>query len=81
MFRMGWSGDIAMKDQESKISEIIEMAWCDKTSFDDIFEVTGLSETETINVMRTHLKPNSFKLWRKRVFGRKSKHKKLKDSM
>ena len=56
--------------------EIIELAWCDKTSFDSIKQQTGLSEPEVIEVMRTHLKPSSFKLWRKRVTGRKTKHAK-----
>ncbi len=55
-------------------SEIIDMAWCDKTSFDDIFTITGLSEKDVILIMRNNLKPNSFKLWRKRVTGRKAKH-------
>lgn len=58
------------------ISEIIEMAWCDKTSFEDIKKLTGLSEPETISIMRKNLKPSSFCLWRKRVSGRISKHKK-----
>lgn len=57
--------------------EIIDMAWCDKTSFDDIFEITGLKEAEVIQIMRSNLKPNSFRLWRKRVTGRKAKHRKL----
>ena len=59
------------------ISEVIEMAWCDKTSFDDIKLITGLSERDVIQVMRQNLKPSSFKLWRKRVSGRKAKHKML----
>lgn len=57
-------------------SEIIEMAWCDKTAFDDIEAVTGLSESDTIALMRKTLKPSSFRMWRKRVSGRLSKHKK-----
>lgn len=56
------------------ISEIIEMAWCDKTSFDDIFVITGLHESDVITLMRRHLKISSFKMWRKRVSGRKAKH-------
>ena len=59
------------------IGEIIEMAWCDKTSFDDIKICTGLSEPEVIKIMRANLKTSSFKMWRKRVTGRKAKHKKL----
>ena len=38
-------------------SEIIEMAWCDKTSFDDIKAITGLAESEVIRIMRQNLKP------------------------
>lgn len=66
-----------MTNRNHSNDEIIEMAWCDKTSFDDIQEITGLSESEVINIMRLNLKPNSFKLWRKRVSGRKAKHRKL----
>tara|TARA_Y100000768_G_scaffold387194_1_gene377639 strand:- start:312 stop:509 length:198 start_codon:yes stop_codon:yes gene_type:complete len=55
--------------------EIIEMAWCDKTSFNDISSFYNLNESEVIKVMRKNLKPSSFKIWRKRVYGRKSKHK------
>ena len=65
-----------MSDHPTHISEIIEMAWCDKTSFDDIHICTGLSESQIIKLMRSHLKPSSFRLWRKRVTGRKTKHKK-----
>jgi len=66
-----------MSDNPKNISEIIEMAWCDKTSFDDIHAQTGFSEAEVIKVMRSNLKPSSFRLWRKRVTGRKAKHKKI----
>ncbi|WP_343561824.1 TIGR03643 family protein [Kiloniella sp. b19] len=65
----------------SAVSELIELAWCDKTSFEDIRHQTGLSETETLLIMRRNLKPSSFRLWRKRVTnrnagGRISKHRK-----
>ena len=60
--------------QPYPIDEIIEMAWCDKTSFDQIHALTGLSEQDVITIMRTHLKPRSFRLWRERVTGRASKH-------
>jgi uncharacterized protein (TIGR03643 family) len=53
------------------------MAWCDKTSFDNIKDITGLAEQDVIKIMRSSLKPTSFRLWRKRVSGRSSKHKKL----
>ena len=62
-------------EDASQISEIIEMAWCDKTSFEDIYAITGLSEREIINIMRTALKTSSFRKWRARTRGRKTKHR------
>ena len=58
-------------------SEIIEMAWCDKTSFDSIEAITGKPEKEVIALMRRSMKPSSFRMWRKRVSGRAQKHEKL----
>ncbi|MEX0722517.1 MAG: TIGR03643 family protein [Gracilimonas sp.] len=51
-------------------SRIIEMAWEDRTPFDAIEFQFGLSEGETIELMRSEMKSSSFKLWRKRVSGR-----------
>jgi len=64
-------------DNKIHTDEIIEMAWCDKTSFDDIHTLTGLTESNVIKLMRSSLKPRSFRLWRKRVSGRITKHTKL----
>lgn len=64
-----------MKTVSPSTSEIIGLAWCDKTSFDDIYMQTGLSESEVIEVMRQHLKPSSFRMWRRRVTGRVTKHR------
>ena len=61
------------------IDRIIEMAWEDRTTFDAIFSVYGLNESGVISMMRKHLKPSSFKLWRKRVSGRKTKHQAKRD--
>ena len=58
------------------IDNIIHMAWADDISFDKIKAESGLSEAEIIKIMRSKLKASSFKLWRKRVSGRKSKHEK-----
>ena len=55
-------------------SEIVAMAWDDETSFDNIKAQSGLSEPEVIKIMRSHMKPSSFRMWRKRVSGRASKH-------
>ena len=59
------------------VNNIIEMAWCDKTSFDSIKLQTNLSEKEVIKIMRSNLKKTSFQVWRERVYGRKAKHAKI----
>jgi|TARA_B100000073_G_C23472679_1_gene468162 uncharacterized protein (TIGR03643 family) len=59
---------------DSDINRIIEMAWEDRTTFDAIESQFGISEQEVKKLMRGYLKPSSYKLWRKRVNGRKTKH-------
>lgn len=61
-----------------KKDRIIEMAWEDRTTFDAILAQFGLKEQEVINLMRTEMKLSSFKMWRARVQGRKTKHAKLR---
>lgn len=56
------------------INRVIEMAWEDRTPFEAIAFQYGLSESEVITVMRQHMKPSSFRMWRKRVSGRSTKH-------
>ena len=56
------------------LDRIIEMAWEDRTPFEAIELQFGLSEPQVIAVMRQQMKASSFKLWRKRVRGRKTKH-------
>jgi uncharacterized protein (TIGR03643 family) len=60
------------------IDRIIEMAWEDRTTFEAIRFQFGLLEQEIIDLMRREMKPSSFRLWRKRVQGRKTKHEKLR---
>lgn len=60
------------------ISRIIEMAWEDRTPFAAIEHNYGLSEADVIVLMRSQLKPSSFRLWRKRVTGRQTKHAALR---
>ena len=56
------------------IDRIIEMAWEDRTPFEAIELQFGLSEQQTIQLMRREMLPSSFKRWRKRVQARKTKH-------
>lgn len=58
---------------------IIEMAWEDRTTFEAILLQFGLKEQEVIDLMRTEMKASSFRMWRKRVQGRKTKHEKLRN--
>ena len=62
-------------DEVSK-DRIIEMAWEDRTPFEAIKLQFGLKEQDVIELMRKNISRNSFKLWRKRVKGRKTKHQK-----
>ena len=61
--------------QEEDLNRLIEMAWQDRVSFDTIKELYGFTENEVKNMMRELLKRSSFKMWRKRVQGRATKHK------
>lgn len=69
-----------MKENSTIESEIIALAWADDVSFDDIKKRHGLTEADVILLMRRSLKRRSFKLWRERVSGRKTKHRKLLQS-
>jgi uncharacterized protein (TIGR03643 family) len=53
---------------------VIQMAWEDRTSFDAIERQFGLSPGDVIHLMRSELKPSSFRLWRERTAGRGTKH-------
>ena len=60
------------------ISAVIQMAWEDRTTFETIMERIGISESDVIKIMRSELKPDSFKLWRQRMKGRATKHRALR---
>ena len=64
--------------KEIQIDRIIEMAWEDRTPFEAIKFQFGISEQETIEIMRSEMKPSSFRMWRERVQGRSTKHAKLR---
>ena len=59
---------------EADISRIIEMAWEDRTAFEAIEAQFGLNESAVVALMRRHMKPSSFRMWRKRTAGRVTKH-------
>ena len=67
-----------IKLEDIAIDRVIEMAWEDRTTFEAIEYQFGLKEQEVINLMRKQMKLKSFKLWRERVQGRKTKHEKLR---
>lgn len=61
------------------IDRIVEMAWEDRTPFAAIETQYGLQEKQVIAIMRREMKTSSFKMWRKRVTGRETKHLKQRD--
>lgn len=62
-----------------EIDRIIEMAWEDRTSFEAIKIQFDINQDEVIKIMRSTLKNKSFRIWRKRTKGRKTKHRKIND--
>jgi len=60
------------------ISEVIKMAWEDRTTFETIEEKIGIKESEVIRLMRSEMTLSSFKMWRERMRGRKTKHRQLR---
>jgi uncharacterized protein (TIGR03643 family) len=69
-----YNGHMKKELTAQDIDRIVEMGWEDRTPFDAIKLQFGLKEQEVISIMRRNMKPSSFKLWRKRVQGRKTKH-------
>lgn len=71
--------DNAAVDQTT-IDRVIQMAWEDRTTFDAIERQFGLNESAVIRLMRQSMKASSFKMWRRRVTGRKTKHQALRSA-
>lgn len=62
------------------LSLVIEMAWQDQVPFEALQLQFGFSEAAVIALMRTQLKRGSFRLWRARMTGRRSKHLSLRSA-
>jgi uncharacterized protein (TIGR03643 family) len=71
---------VSLKLSAEDVSRVIEMAWEDRTPFEAIVLNFGLHEPQVIKLMRTHLKSGSFRAWRTRVNGRKTKHLALRST-
>lgn len=63
---------------EAELSRIVEMAWEDRTPFEAIEIQFGLNESAVVDLMRAQMKPSSFRMWRKRMSGRITKHAALR---
>lgn len=57
---------------------VIQMAWEDRTPFEAIKIQFGLTEDQVVKLMRLNLTKQSWKRWRERVNGRKTKFLKLR---
>jgi uncharacterized protein (TIGR03643 family) len=72
--------DLTAHLSEADRSRLIEMAWEDRTPFEMIRLQYGMTEASVIDFMRNNMKKSSFKMWRKRMKGRGTKHLALKTS-
>ena len=61
------------------IDRVLEMAWEDRTTFESIELQFGLQEKQVIALMRREMQASSFRMWRKRVTGRGTKHATRRD--
>jgi uncharacterized protein (TIGR03643 family) len=59
---------------EEERDRIIQMAWEDRTPFEAITAQFRLKEKDVITLMRSQLQPSSFRLWRRRMKARRTKH-------
>lgn len=69
---------VAIIITDTDTDRVIEMAWEDRTPFEAIEMQFGLMEKEVIELMRTAMKPSSFRMWRQRMQGRTTKHSSLR---
>jgi uncharacterized protein (TIGR03643 family) len=65
---------LALSLGEESLSRVVEMAWEDRTAFEAIEAQFGLNEAAVIALMRHTMLPSSFRMWRKRMAGRRTKH-------
>jgi uncharacterized protein (TIGR03643 family) len=71
---------MALPELDSEtIDRVIEMAWEDRTTFEAIALQFDLSEAQVIELMRREMKASSFRMWRKRVTNRATKHLQKRD--
>ncbi len=83
---MSRNGDIAVTAvssslSEASISRIVEMAWEDRTAFEAIAAQFGLNESTVVALMRRQMRPSSFRMWRKRMAARTTKHVALRGAV
>lgn len=65
---------------EEDRDRIIQMAWEDRTPFEAIEFQFRLKEKDVIEFMRRHLRSSSFRLWRRRMKARHTKHASRRDT-
>ncbi len=74
------SYDLFQKLTIVDVSRVVEMAWEDRTPFEAIEEQFNLREPHVIYLMRRELQKGAFRVWRKRVSSRKTKHRTLRST-
>ena len=76
MAELNLNFQMILGDQEK--DRIIQMAWEDRTPFEAIEFQFGLKEKDVIAFMRANSLPSSFRMWRKRMAARRTKHAALR---
>ena len=71
-----YTNNLELRSNFNDYDRIIEMAWEDRTPFEALEKQFKIKENDVRKIMRSNLKESSFRLWRKRVKGRKTKHQK-----
>ena len=64
-----------------QLDRIIQMVWEDRTPFEAIESQFQINQDNVIKIMRSSLKEKSFKIWRARTKGRKTKHRNLSNTV
>lgn len=84
VFKQGKEKSILLKAEKFNFSgkdkdRIIQISWEDRTPFEAIEFQFGLKEKYIIEFMRKNSLPSSFRMWRKRMKARKTKHTSFRD--
>ena len=59
---------------QQELDRMVQMGWEDRTPFEAIERQFGISHNDFNKFMRSQMTASSFRMWRKRMNGRQTKH-------